>query len=369
MAVGRTAAGTGGYQVDAIELVQVTRRFGSLTAVDDVSFTVRTGEIVGLLGHNGAGKTTMIRVINGLLTPDAGHVRVLGRDPVAEGQLVRRSTGVLTEYPALDEYLTTRENLATYAAIHGLSRKDAAVAIDTLLDRLTLTAKADEPSRDLSAGLKQRVALARALVHDPQVLLLDEPTTNMDPVAARDVRDLVVEAVRERGRTCLLSTHNLAEAEQLCDRVAIVRHGRLLAMGPPAVLRRQLGEVTGARIGTTHGATAAVVAAVMSDTGGAQLRSEVLDDETVEVTGDLPVPAIVARLVAAEVAVHRVEPLEPTLEDLYVRMHDGHPLPDGPLDATPGRPGGPSVAAAPTAPPPPPPPPAAEDARDRTEVR
>lgn len=348
--------------MDAIELVEVTRRFGDLTAVDGVSFAVAPREIVGLLGHNGAGKTTMIRVINGLLRPDAGTVRVLGNDPVTHGQLVRRSTGVLTEYPALDEYLTTRENLTTYAAIHGLPKADASAAIDVLLERLTLTDKADVASRGLSAGLKQRVALARALVHDPQVLLLDEPTTNMDPVAARDVRDLVVEAVRERGRTCLLSTHNLAEAEQLCDRVAIVRRGRLLAMGPPAVLRRQLGEASGARIGVASGTTNAVADAL----AGQPVRCTVRDDVTVEVVGDLPVPAIVAAAVAAGVAVHRVEPMEPSLEDLYVRVHDGQPLPGSlPVDGT-----------ATVRPFPDVPPPAAagldrpdDDVRDRTEVR
>jgi ABC-2 type transport system ATP-binding protein len=303
--------------VQAIELRDVTRRFGALTAVDGVTLDVGDGEIVGLLGHNGAGKTTMIRVINGLLSPDMGEVRVLGVDPTVEGQVVRRSTGVLTEYPALDEFLTTVENLEVYAAVNGIPRDVADARIGSLLGRLGLAAKRDEPARGLSAGLKQRVALARALVHDPQVLLLDEPTTNMDPIAARGVRDLIVESARERGRTVLLSTHNLAEAEQLCDRVAIMRFGRLLTVGAPADLRRSLGRTSGVRIETADGNTAGVVAAV-----NGTADAVTLDGRTVEVTGSVEIPSLVARLVADGVAIRRVEPIEPTLEDLYVGLHE-----------------------------------------------
>jgi ABC-2 type transport system ATP-binding protein len=303
--------------VHAIELTGVTRRFGDLTAVDDVTLSVGEGEIVGLLGHNGAGKTTMIRVINGLLSPDAGQVRVLGVDPKTEGQVVRRSTGVLTEYPALDEFLTTVENLEVYAAINGIPRRESRDRIDGLLERLGLAEKRDEPARGLSAGLKQRVALARALVHDPQVLLLDEPTTNMDPVAARGVRDLIVEASRERGRTVLLSTHNLAEAEQLCDRVAIMRYGRLLTVGAPAELRRSLGEAAGVRIEVTGDDTAAVIAHVNGDA-----EATVIDRHTVQVDGRIDIPALVAGLTGRGLGIRRVEPIEPTLEDLYVSLHD-----------------------------------------------
>jgi ABC-2 type transport system ATP-binding protein len=301
----------------AIELTDVTRRFGELTAVDGVTLSVGEGEIVGLLGHNGAGKTTMIRVINGLLSPDAGQVRVLGVDPTTDGQVVRRSTGVLTEYPALDEFLTTAENLEVYAAINGIPRRVARERIDGLLDRLGLTEKREEPARGLSAGLKQRVALARALVHDPQVLLLDEPTTNMDPVAARGVRDLIVEASRERGRTVLLSTHNLAEAEQLCDRVAIMRFGRLLTVGAPAELRRSLGGAGGVRIEVADDDTASVIAHV---NGTAEATA--IDRQTVQVDGRVDIPALVAGLTARGVPIRRVEPIEPTLEDLYVSLHD-----------------------------------------------
>jgi len=300
----------------ALEIDGVTRRFGELTAVDDITLDVQQGEIVGLLGHNGAGKTTLIRVLNGLLSPDEGRVRVLEKDPTTHGQLVRRSTGVLTEYPALDEFLTTTENLEVYAAINGLTPDLARPRIDRLLERLGLADKRDEPARQLSAGLKQRVALARALVHDPQILLLDEPTTNMDPVAARGVRDLVVESSRQRGRTVLLSTHNLAEAEELCDRVAIMRFGRLLTVGSPVELRRSLGDTIGVRIETADGDADRIVPYLE------ETAVRVLDRHTVEVTGPVEIPALVARLVTVGIAIRRVEPLEPTLEDLYVSFHD-----------------------------------------------
>jgi ABC-2 type transport system ATP-binding protein len=302
--------------VDAIALHGVSRRFGDFTAVDEVSFTVGDGEIVGLLGHNGAGKTTLIRVINGLLPPDEGHVRVRGLDPVADGAEVRRSTGVLTEYPALDEFLTTRENLEVYAAINSLDPTVAGVRIDELLHRLGLWQKRDEPARELSAGLKQRVALARGMVHDPTLLLLDEPTTNMDPVAAKGVRDLIIESVRERGRTVLLSTHNLAEAEDLCDRVAILRDGRLLTIGSPSELRSRIGGHHGVRIATDPGTAATIVAAL-----DVIVQIRILDDAMVEIMGDVSIPVVVEQLVAAGVAIHRVEPVEPTLEDLYVALH------------------------------------------------
>ena len=311
-----------------LELRGVTRRFGDLTAVDNVTLDVEEGEIVGLLGHNGAGKTTLIRVINGLLSPEAGRVRVLGNDPVADGHIVRSITGVLTEYPALDEFLTTRENLEVYAAIHNLPRALATSRIDDLLHRLSLWDRQDDPARSLSAGLKQRIAIARSMVHDPRILLLDEPTTNMDPVAARTVRELIVGSVRDHGWTVLLSTHNLVEAEQMCDRVGVMQGGRLLTMGTVPELRRRFGGVYGLRVRTDPGA--AELAAASLNGQGPSPTTTILGEDAIELTGDIEVPAVVAKLVANGVAIHSVEPLEPTLEDLYLSLHrdsaaDGRP--------------------------------------------
>jgi ABC-2 type transport system ATP-binding protein len=302
--------------VDAIELRGVTRRFGALTAVDAATLEVAEGEIVGLLGHNGAGKTTLIRLINGLYALDGGTIRVAGLDPATHGHQIRQRVGVLTEYPALDEYLTPAENLHTYGAIHGVPAHVLAGRVPDLLVRLGLDGKADQPARDLSAGLKQRVALARALVHDPATLLLDEPTTNLDPVAARSVRDLVVEAAQVYGRTVLLSTHNLAEAEELCDRVAIMRHGRVLAIGTPAGLRRQYGAVRGVRLESLPDGAPAMAAALPPG-----VSHRILDPATVEVEGAVTVRALTTHLVSQGIPIDRIEPIEPTLEDLYVHLH------------------------------------------------
>jgi ABC-2 type transport system ATP-binding protein len=306
-----------------IELREVTRRFDQLTAVDRVTFAVEPGEIVGLLGHNGAGKTTLLRVINGLLRPDEGRVTVDGLDPTVDGETVRRTVGVLTEYPALDEYLSTRENLEVYAAIHGLPTRTAAARIDRLLAQLGLDDRRDVAARELSAGLKQRVALARAFVHDPQFLLLDEPTTNMDPVAARIVRRLVREAARALGKTILLSTHNLVEAEELCDRIGIMRHGQLLDLGTPTTLRLRLGGVRGVRVVSDGRGVELMLARFPCDgpSTSDELRARRVGDSTVEFLAAREIPQVVATLVDAGVAIHAVTPLEPSLEDLYIALH------------------------------------------------
>ena len=309
--------------MSVIEVDDVSLCFGTTTALDQISLGVDAGEIVGLLGHNGAGKTTLLRVINGLLRPDDGRVQVLGLHSMADGHELRRRTGVLTEYPALDEYLSPAENLATYAAIHRVPRAIATARIDELLEMFELGAKRHLPTRELSAGLKQRVALARALVHDPEVLLLDEPTTNMDPVAARSVRSMILDAAHRRNRTVLLSTHNIAEAETVCDRVAIMRTGRLLSSGPPAELRRSLGRARTVRVDTGRGQAQAAVAALGDHLDA--IHVEVVRDDVVDITGGPPVPDLVAILVTRGIALHRVVPQEPSLEDLYLHLHGESP--------------------------------------------
>lgn len=305
-------------QGPAITVSGVTRRFGAITAVSDVSFEVKDGEIFGLLGHNGAGKTTLIRLINGLLSPDQGSIRTLGNDPTTAGNRVRRRTGVLTEYPALDQYLTPAENLGVYAAIHGLDREFTRAQTHRLLQRFGLNPDAKEPARSLSAGLKQRVALARALVHDPDLLLLDEPTSNLDPLAARGVRDLVLELSREHGRTVLLSTHNLAEAQELCDRVAIMWRGQLLAVGSVAEL-------------APSGGTSSVHLELDAPEAGLRIAQEhsqisppalLADGRTIEVRLERQnVAKLVAALVEAGIGVEAVVPQHPSLEDIYVSTH------------------------------------------------
>lgn len=298
----------------------LVRRFGTLTAVDDISLTVHPGEVVALLGHNGAGKTTLLRLINGLLAPTAGTIRTHGLDPQVDGQQVRSQTGVLTEYPALDDFLTTAENLAAYGAIHGLDAATIEQRSRQILERLDLSDKRDVYARGLSAGLKQRVALARALLHRPALLLLDEPTANLDPIAARRVRTLVSELARDHDVAVILSTHNLAEAAAVANRVAVIRNGRLLALGRPD----QLGAESPSSCVLVTVAPDDVVTALRVATwpGGPGPLLQA-DEVTIEVT--LPasdIPHLVASMVRGGVAIHAVAPQQPSLEDIYVALHN-----------------------------------------------
>lgn len=306
-----------------VQLEGVTRTFGRTPAAIDVTLDVVRGEVFGLLGHNGAGKTTLIRLINGLLIPDRGTVRTLGLNPLEAGHVVRRRTGVLTTYPGLDDYLSAAENLAVYARIHGLTPERTHQQTGILLSRLEIDPASTEPVRGLSAGLKQRVALARALIHAPELLLLDEPTANLDPMAARGVRHLVRQLADE-GRTVIFSSHNLAEAESLCDRVAILRDGRLLAVGAPGELAMN-GAVPGGLdllVGPAQGERA--LAKVRHMLNGHPVTR---DGDTLSISGRDPdlTARLIQALVDAEIDVHAAIPRTPSLEDVYFSMHHTGP--------------------------------------------
>ena len=219
---------------DLLVADRLTRTFGERVAVRDLSLSVSAGEIVALLGPNGAGKTTTMRMLAGLILPTSGRIAI-DRVDVSESTagLARRSVGLLTEAPGLWERLTVRFNLLTYARLQGLERPSDHV--DRVLAEVDLADRADEVAGTLSKGLKQRAALARALIHRPPVVLLDEPTSGLDPASARQVRDLIL-GLRQEGRAVLVSTHNLAEAEAISDRIAVLKT-RLLAFDSPGALR------------------------------------------------------------------------------------------------------------------------------------
>ena len=222
----------------AIETRGVSRRFGEIVAVDDLSLQVRAGEVFGCLGHNGAGKTTTVRLLNGVLQPDRGDARVLGLDPRRDGPALRARTGVVTESASLDARLTARDNLGIYADLFGVPRDEVAPRTEALLARFGLADRADDRVATYSTGMRQRLMLARALLHEPEIMFLDEPTAGLDPVAARQVHELIGRLAREERRTVFLCTHNLVEAQRLCDRVAVLEHGRLAALGTPGELAR-----------------------------------------------------------------------------------------------------------------------------------
>jgi ABC-2 type transport system ATP-binding protein len=211
-----------------LELKAVTKRFGSVTAVDSVTFGARAGETVGLLGPNGAGKTTTVSMIAGLLPPDAGEVLVDGRHLAGDTDPFKRWIGLVTQEIALLEDLTAAQNLLFFAALYDLDRRTARRSVGEGLELVGLADRAGDKVRTFSGGMKRRLNLAAALLHDPQVLLLDEPTVGVDPHSRNAIFDNL-ETLKQRGKTLLYTTHYMEEAERLCDRIVILDHGRVIA--------------------------------------------------------------------------------------------------------------------------------------------
>ncbi|RJQ66820.1 ABC transporter ATP-binding protein [Pseudonocardiaceae bacterium YIM PH 21723] len=223
----------------AISVRGLTKRYGDLLAVDDVSFEVAEGEFFGILGPNGAGKTTTLELVEGLREPDAGEIRLLGLKPWPRNSALLPRIGVQLQASSFFDKLTAREQLETFGSLYGVSKGTAA----DMLELVGLADKANTRENKLSGGQRQRLSIACALVHDPDVAFLDEPTAALDPQARRNLWD-VLRAIRERGKTIVYTTHYLDEAEILCDRVAIMDRGRILAMDPPATLVRGLDSAT-----------------------------------------------------------------------------------------------------------------------------
>jgi ABC-2 type transport system ATP-binding protein len=223
----------------AIVVEDLHKSYGELKAVNGVSFSVGHGEFFGILGPNGAGKTTTLEIVEGLRQPDKGEVRLLGESPWPRKVALLPRIGVQLQASSFFEKLTAREQLETFASLYGIGPATAG----EMLELVGLADKADTREEKLSGGQRQRLSIACALVNDPDVLFLDEPTAALDPQARRNLWD-VLRAIQERGKTILYTTHYLDEAEILCDRVAIMDHGRILAMDPPATLVRGLDAPT-----------------------------------------------------------------------------------------------------------------------------
>ncbi|MFO8035049.1 MAG: ABC transporter ATP-binding protein [Anaerolineales bacterium] len=219
-----------------IVMQNLTRRFGDVLAVEGLSLTIERGEVVGLLGPNGAGKTTTIRMLCALLAPSSGEVRVAGYQAGVDDQKIRASVGLLPETPGLYLSLSAARNLAFYGTMYDVP--DLKGQVERYLRMLDLWARRDDPVGTFSKGMLQKLAIARAVLHEPEVLLLDEPTSGLDPQASRLVRSFI-EALSEEGRTILLSTHNLEEADRLCDRIAVLKK-HLLAVDTPEALRQKM---------------------------------------------------------------------------------------------------------------------------------
>lgn len=226
----------------AIEAHDLTRRFGSFTAVDAITFDVKRGEVFGFLGANGAGKTTAIRMLIGLLAPTSGRVTVAGFDVITDADSVRRHIGYMSQRFSLYEDLTVWENITLYGGIYGLSDVRIRERGDALLKELGLEPERDARVASLPLGWKQKLAFSVAMLHAPEVVFLDEPTGGVDPITRRQFWEMIYSAA-ERGTTVLVTTHYLDEAEY-CDRVSIMVDGRIGALGTPAELKQQFGTAT-----------------------------------------------------------------------------------------------------------------------------
>jgi ABC-type multidrug transport system ATPase subunit len=301
-----------------VDVAGLVRDFREVRALDGVDLTVGAGEVVGLLGHNGAGKTTVLRHLTGLLDPTAGTVRVFAVDPVHAGGEVRRRIGVLPASAGVDGVLSGWANLAVVGELWELDPPVARERAARLLDELGLSDDADKRAETYSTGMRQRLALARALLHDPELLLLDEPTTALDPMAARQVRRTIARLSREEGRTVLLCTHDLAEAETLCDRVVVLERGRVLAQGAPRELISQLG--IDALLLDIDDPDVARTRMLLEDRG--LVVTEDLEGLRVAGIGQDVVPELLADLVHDGVRVRGAWSESASLADVYHRLHE-----------------------------------------------
>jgi ABC-2 type transport system ATP-binding protein len=221
----------------AIEAHDLTRRFGDFVAVDHITFDIRAGEVFGFLGANGAGKTTAIRMLTGLLAPTSGRATVAGHDVLRETERVKRDIGYMSQRFSLYEDLTVRENIQLYGGIYDLTDREIRERTARMLARLGLEQAADEFVRAIPLGWRQKLAFSVAMLHEPRVVFLDEPTSGVDPITRRQFWELIYEAAG-RGTTILVTTHYMDEAEY-CDRISIMVGGRIVALGTPAELKRQ----------------------------------------------------------------------------------------------------------------------------------
>ncbi len=235
--------------VKAIEVDHIVKKYGSFTAVDDVSFDVKEGEIFGLLGPNGAGKSTLIRMMTTLIPITAGHARIVGHDVQKDPDAVRRVIGVIPQALTSDLDLTIEENMNIYAKLYDVPAKRRKAAVDELLELVDLTKWRGAQTKTLSGGMRRRLEIARGLVHCPRLFFLDEPTTGLDPVSRVAVWEMLTNIKSHRQLTILITTHYMDEADRLCDRIAIVDHGKLVALDTPPALK---ASVPGSNVVEAH---------------------------------------------------------------------------------------------------------------------
>ena len=301
-------------EVQGVTRVFEPRKKPHVVALDDVSLSIPAREIHGLLGPNGAGKTTLVKIVSTVLLPTSGRARVCGYDVVAETKAVRPLIGIVFGGErGLYWRLTGRQNLEYWCALYKLSARETKARAQRLLERVGLTDRADERVETYSRGMKQRLHLARGLVGDATVLFLDEPTTGMDPLAAREFRTLIAE-LRGEGRTILLATHDMVEAETVCDRVTLIDHGKVVATESPRTLGRVISRFQRIDVEGVDGPVLDEIRAL----AGVSSVTEAAGGARIEVDEEGATQVVLARLVAAGAT--SVKTSLPSLEEVYVQL-------------------------------------------------
>jgi daunorubicin resistance ABC transporter ATP-binding subunit len=300
----------------AIRLRGLTKRFEEVVAVDHVDLEIPKGEIFGLLGPNGAGKTTIIRLLGGLSVPSEGSASVQGLDIVRDTKAVKSHIGVVPQKNVLDRDINVRRNLVYHAKLHMMPKSSIMPKVDEVLSFTELTSKRDADVDDLSGGMKRRLVVAMAMMHDPEVLFLDEPTTGLDPQSRRMVWDKI-RSLRGRGITIVLTTHYMDEAEMLCDRVGIIDHGRVIALGTPSELKARLGKETVVVARVKGDERDPVLAEMASQPFAVECHGE--GDQVMVRTRDKKAVAVALLRDHAD-AIETIEVREPTLEDVVISL-------------------------------------------------
>ncbi len=305
---------------EIIQVENIVHRYGAKLALNGISFNVHEGEVFGLLGPNGVGKTTTIRLLNGLLNPSSGKMTVLGFDPQKQGVEIRSRVGVLTETPALYERLTAMENLQFFGSLAGMTPSSCKDRIGELLKFFNLTERTNDRVGSYSKGMKQRLALARALLIKPDLLFLDEPTTGLDPEVAKQVHDLIMDVRLKDGHTVVLCTHHLYEAERLCDRMAVMGKGKLIAMGTLDQLRAEAAPEHKTLFSFLSPISADALSALKKHTGVEKIEEKGQCGLLIQIKNNTITPELIYLLVKKGSSIVAVEPQQASLEEIYFRL-------------------------------------------------
>ena len=309
-----------------IEVKDLTKRFGDLVAVDQLNFEVKPGEVFGLLGPNGAGKTTTLYMLCTILKPTSGTAIINGYDVTKYPSKVRKSIGIIFQEPSIDDRLTGRENLEMHANLYGVPRSEQKKRIDEVLELVELSDRANSLLRTYSGGMRRRLEIARALVHYPKVLFLDEPTIGLDPQTRDHVWRYISDLSKREDITMILTTHYMEEADKLCERIAIIDHGKIIALDQPKKLKEELeGDVISIKTDSVK-ELADKLAETIQVKSAKQAAGEL---ELVVKKGNELIPQIVDIATSSGIRIQSVSLHEPTLEDVFLHYTGRKIRPEG----------------------------------------